>query len=321
MRVSKNSMAAFGALALVFLAFPAFSQDDSARDSRAANPQLVPPVDPVPPNLIPADIPEELRGQTGAVQQPGNSYENRYRGVVAANVNSANDRDELIVDFGAQGVWVNPGVPYGSQWQQISGVNPNWIFSVNWGDVADDEIIGDFGTLGLWTWNYNGYPGDWTQLSGVNPDQGFAADDDGDGKQEIQIDFGTLGLWRYDLDNGSWIQYSALNPLLGGLPNAMWVTTVESGVWSFTGHGVWSFHSNTAASASYIWQLSGVNPSYPNASAELGIGDASEELVISFGAFALSGFVRWFYRKIIVAKLLHRGEPSEEIRQQPAIHP
>ncbi|MBC8468698.1 MAG: phosphatidylcholine/phosphatidylserine synthase [Planctomycetes bacterium] len=35
-------------------------------------------------------------------------------------------------------------------------------------------------------------------------------------------------------------------------------------------------------------------------------------LVISFGGFALSGFVRWFYRKIMVPKLLHRKLTSEQ---------
>jgi len=40
-------------------------------------------------------------------------------------------------------------------------------------------------------------------------------------------------------------------------------------------------------------------------------------LVISFGGFALSGFIRWFYRKVILTKLLHRTLPSEEIIHQP----
>ncbi|MBL7214376.1 MAG: phosphatidylcholine/phosphatidylserine synthase [Phycisphaerae bacterium] len=40
-------------------------------------------------------------------------------------------------------------------------------------------------------------------------------------------------------------------------------------------------------------------------------------LVISFGGFAMSGVVRWFYRKIILAKLLHRKLTSDGISQQP----
>lgn len=41
-------------------------------------------------------------------------------------------------------------------------------------------------------------------------------------------------------------------------------------------------------------------------------------LVISFGGFALSGFIRWFYRKVIIAKLLRRNLSSKEITHQPA---
>lgn len=41
-------------------------------------------------------------------------------------------------------------------------------------------------------------------------------------------------------------------------------------------------------------------------------------LVISFGGFALSGFIRWFYRKIIIAKLLRRNLSSEKITQEAA---
>ena len=43
-------------------------------------------------------------------------------------------------------------------------------------------------------------------------------------------------------------------------------------------------------------------------------------LVISFGGFALSGFIRWFYRKIIISKLFHRNQPSDGIEQQPAVN-
>lgn len=43
-------------------------------------------------------------------------------------------------------------------------------------------------------------------------------------------------------------------------------------------------------------------------------------LVISFGGFALSGFIRWFYRKIIVAKLMHRKAAPQEVHQPPSLN-
>ena len=284
MKNSRFPGVVFLTLILIAAAFPLSGPDDDRRAVQPAGQQIVPPMDSVPPNLDPAEISEEEKALTGLVQYPGNSYESLYRGVVAANVNSGNARDEVIVDFGTSGVWVHDGILYGGTWHQISGVNPNWIFSVRWGDTADEEIIGDFGSLGLWEWNHSGYPGVWTQLSGVNPDQGLAVDDDGDGKEEIQIDFGTLGLWRYDADTAAWKQYSALNPILGGIRKDMWTTGNQEGTWSFTGYGVWSFHSSVASANSYVWQLSGTDPSYPNVSADFGAGVDPEELIMNFGS-------------------------------------
>jgi hypothetical protein len=265
-------------LALISLAYLLFSQQEEERSSRPASPDFAPPVDPVPPNLNTGEIPDRLKRFQDVPQYPGNSFENGYRGVIAANANSSSAKDELIVDFGSNGVWAYDGLPDLGTWHQISGANPDWIFSVHWGDTDDDEIIGDFGSLGLWMWDYSGYPGTWTQLSGANADHGFAADDDGDGKEEIQVDFGSLGLWRYDLDDTSWIQLSTLNADPGGIGKDHWVTGTEEGVWSFPGFGVWSFDQGVS-----IFQLSGSDASYPNVSAEFGIGDDSEELIMSFG--------------------------------------
>jgi hypothetical protein len=261
---------------------PLSGQDDPARASRPASRQFGPPVDIVPLNLDRIDLPEEQKGLEAMVQYPGNSLENKYRGCVAANVDNGTQRDELIVDFGAGGVWVHSGFVYGGQWYQISAANPDWIISARWGDVANEEIIGAFGALGLWVWSYSGYPGAWTQISGSSPSQGLAVDDDGDGKDEIQVDFGAVGLWRYDADTGAWVQFSGFDPLAGGIRKNQWTTAQEEGAWSFPGLGVWSFQADVSGNPA-IWQLAGNDAAYPNVSAELGIGDDSEEMVVSFG--------------------------------------
>ena len=272
-----------GAIALVqvLCAFPLSSQDDPARASLTPSRRFGPPIDLVS-RLDRAEVPKELRGPEAVTQYPGNSFENKYRGTVTANVDNSNTRDELIVDFGAAGVWVHSGFLYGGQWYQISGVDPAWIISVRWGDVTNEEIIGAFGATGLWAWSFAGYPGTWTQLSGTSPSQGFAVDDDGDGKEEIQVDFGATGLWRYDADTSAWTQLSALDPALGGTRKNLWATTDQEGAWGFPGLGLWSFQADAAGNPS-IWQLSSSDPGYPNVSAEFGLGDDSEELIVSFG--------------------------------------
>ena len=64
----------------------------------------------------------------------------------------------------------------------------------------------------------------------------------------------------------------------------MWNTGNQEGAWSFTGYGVWSFHSSVAGANSYIWQLSGTDPSYPNVSADVGAGSDPQELIMNFGS-------------------------------------
>ena len=281
MRKTRLWIAGAIVLVQVLCAFPMSAQEDPARASRTPGRQFGPPIDLVS-GFDRAAVPEEQTGPEAVVQYPGNSFENKYRGVVAANVDNSNTRDELIVDFGAGGVWVHSGFLYGGQWYQISGVDPDWMMSVRWGDVANEEIIGDFGATGLWAWSFAGYPGTWTQLSGINPGQGLAVDDDGDGKEEIQIDFGATGLWRYDADTAAWTQLSAIDPVLGGTRKNQWATTDQEGAWGFPGLGVWSFQSDAVGNPS-IWQLSASDSSYPNVSAEFGLGDDSEELIMSFG--------------------------------------
>jgi len=100
-------------------------------------------------------------------QYPDNSLENRYRGIVAANVDSSNGRDELVVDFGAVGVWVRTGVINDlGDWQQISGVDPDNITAGDIDGDGADEVFADFGSLGLWLWN----DWVWSQISANNPD-------------------------------------------------------------------------------------------------------------------------------------------------------
>ena len=214
-----------------------------------------------------------------------------YRGVVAADVNTANDAaniDEVIVDFGAVGLWVMEGIgaSYDSTWNLISGVNPGWIISAKFVSGGGEAVLGDFGSLGLWKWTYNGYPGTWVQLSGVNPDAGFALDDDGDGLQELQVDFGSLGVWRYDDNNGgaaTWNQYSGLNPTIGArmatVPPAS-----DQGVFSFPSVGTWRLW--WSGGPQYA-QLTGTSIAGNDDASAKFLGGAGEDLVLDFGTLGL----------------------------------
>jgi hypothetical protein len=237
-------------------------------------------------------------GPKGTGVQPANSISQYptsttlgYRGVVAADVNIANDAmniDEFVCDFGALGVWVMEGYSsgYDNSWNLITGVNPEWIMSVKFLNDGSEAIIGDFGALGLWKWTYNGYPGNWVQLSGVNPDAGFAVDDDGDGLQELQVDFGSLGIWRYD-DNGggaaTWNQYSGLNPT-SGTRMATVPPASDQGAWSFSSAGFWRLW--WSGGPNYA-QLTGVPIAGNDDDSGKFLGGSGEDLVLDFGALGL----------------------------------
>lgn len=200
-----------------------------------------------------------------------------YKGVVMANFNSTDANDEIMADFGAQGLWYyDDGV-----WTQVSAVNPELMISATIGSAGDDELIVDFGALGVWMWNL-GTPA-WTQLTGVSPSSMFASDDDGDGKDEIWFDYGNVGLgvWHYDWDLYAWRMISNLNPY-NGLRMDAWVYGWPEACWSFPTYGVWNIYG------SWYTQLTGTTTSNDDhASAQFTNTAGAEDLVMDFGSLGI----------------------------------
>ncbi|OGD19901.1 MAG: hypothetical protein A2W03_08460 [Candidatus Aminicenantes bacterium RBG_16_63_16] len=222
-------------------------------------------------------------GQDISDKYPTNS-ELGYKGVVMANFNSADAADEIVVDFGAQGLWYyNNG-----NWLQISGLNPDSIIAALTITSTDDEIIADFGATGLWYWDGN----TWFQMSGVNATGMFATDDDSDGIDDVHVDFGALGVWRFDFDSFSmanWRQLSNLNPY-EGLRMDFRTAGYEEGLWSFPTYGLWN-----------IWFF-GANPVYNQLTGTVTIEDdfASSNFASSSGAEDVvadfAGLGLWMFR-------------------------
>ena len=91
-------------------------------------------------------------------------------------------------------------------WNQLTGVNPEYLVAANAdGDIASELAI-DFGPLGLWLWN----AGTWAQLTEDDPEYMVAGDTDRDSRHEIVVDFGTLGCWIWN--EGAWGFLSGDNP-------------------------------------------------------------------------------------------------------------
>ena len=173
-----------------------------------------------------------------------------YRGCVASSFDVADPRDEIVCDFGTQGVWAYATTD--QSWHLISDKNPAWMFSCRPGGAsAAAYLVASFDT-GVWVWNYAGFPGTWTQLTPSFSNSGFAVDDDGDGHEEIQLGFAPGGVWRHDFDTHLWLQYTTSVPN-GGRRSDMGTWGWHEGLWAFGTDGLWVFYATgTTPTASML---------------------------------------------------------------------
>ena len=161
-----------------------------------------------------------------------------YRGCVISNFNTADAGQEIVCDFGSQGIWAFAVADQG--WHRLTDQNPNWIFSCRPGGATSAAYLVASFSSGVWAWHYSGYPGTWTQLTPSVATAGFATDDDADGHDELQLAFAN-GVWRHDFDTHGWLHYTSTVPS-GGRRSDMGAWGWQEGLWSFNGQGMWLFY-------------------------------------------------------------------------------
>jgi hypothetical protein len=181
-------------------------------------------------------------------------------------------------------VWFLGGA--GGPWRIKSPDNPDYIIGADLDGDGDLEVVGDFGAKGMWYFDYDSTGGKWTWMTSDSPTRFLAVDDDDDGAQEIHADFATKGLWRFDKTE-KWKLLTSDNPNIG-LRSDVYMTGWEESVWNFsTAPGTWLVYMSLSKP---LWEnLTGDRIYDDNASAELGIGDSSEELVCDFASKGLWG--------------------------------
>jgi len=208
-----------------------------------------------------------------------------YKGMVACNIGDGDDHDELIVDFGSNGLWIHNAAAYTS-WAQISGNDPDYIIAAKLAGI-DYEIVADFGSLGLWHWNYTTFPGLWTKISNGNAQSILAVDDDWDGYDEIYADFGTSGTWRWDWTDG-WTKVSNGNPS-ASFKSDFWTIGYEEAAFDYGSSGIWIVYFDNITPGVYYWdRLNKSDVDDDIASADLGItGGSAEDFVVDFGSSGL----------------------------------
>jgi hypothetical protein len=205
-----------------------------------------------------------------------------YRGVVAIDANGG-CADELYCDFGSNGLWI-----YYGTWLKLNATNPDWIIGFEHGGV--EYLLCDFGSAGLWYWYWNGsWSGQFVKISSANPGWGFATDDDVDGDDEVYLTFGADGLWRYDKGAATILtKMNAANPNSNSLRSDLWTAGHEEGALGYGTNGLWTVWDYLGNP--YWSKINATSPGDDNVSAECGIGDAAEELIIDFSSIGL-----WLY--------------------------
>ena len=187
---------------------------------------------------------------------------------------------EVVMDFGAQGLWIR----YSSgQWVQLNALSPDaiatgdldgdgkseviasfhgygvfiWSNKSSWrrlhpsdaaaiatGDLDGDgrtDVLIDFPGSGIWVWGNNT---NWTQLHPLSPISMITADMDGNGKADVIINFPGMGVWVWAND-ASWTQLHAFNV------SAMAAGDFDGNgkadvILTFPGFGVWLWSNNTS---------------------------------------------------------------------------
>jgi hypothetical protein len=234
---------------------------------------------------------ETLRLKAFKTVYPNTSI--KYRGAVAIDMDGGG-ADELICDFGSNGVWI---WDYG--FTKLNAGNPDWIIAFE--HYGTEFLLADFGSSGLWYWYYNGtLTGQWVKISNADASFGFVVDDDGDGNDSVHISFGSLGLWRYDMGSAtSWTKLNNLSPTtnslkarLGGL-----VTTSKTSFWPIE-EGIFDFGSTIGlwrlwGSPPNWYKLNNLSPGDDNVAADI-YGGPADVLIMDFGSQGL-----WLYNHFV----------------------
>ena len=215
----------------------------------------------------------------------------------------ASGAEELIVDFGASGIWARYD---DGSWTQLQGLNPELMITGELNGNNKDELIVDFGpTYGIWARYDNGT---WTNIHGLSPESMITARLNAGNKDELIIDFGSsYGIW-VRFDDGTWAQLHGLNPELmvtgeldGNNKDEIIIDFGPSyGIWIRYDNGTWAQLHGLSAALMATGDLDGNN---------------KDEIIIDFGQPNNSIWVRyddgsWSNTCTISPNLMAIGNPN-----------
>jgi photosystem II stability/assembly factor-like uncharacterized protein len=185
--------------------------------------------------------------------------------------------DDLIVDFGAFGVWMLFDGNTGS-WARLHTATAKNIVTGDLDGNGISEVIIDFGATGIWVWANNS---GWFQLHAATTTRMVTGDLDGNGKVDLLIEFPGYGIWVW-ANNTSWFQLHA-----SGSNNIVTADLDGNGkkeaIVDFPVYGIWVWANNAS-----WYQLHSANSRLMTAGDFDGNGKA--DLIVDFAGYGLWGY-------------------------------
>jgi hypothetical protein len=147
---------------------------------------------------------------------------------------------DLIVDFGASGLWVWMN---NASWVPLHPFSATHITTADIDDSGQDDVIVDFGPgIGIWVFFNNT---NWQLLHAATAGAIATGDLDNNGEADVLVDFPGFGLWVH-MNGANWIQLHGLSPELITTGNMDDDSRDEVIVDFGPGIGIWIFRNNTA---------------------------------------------------------------------------
>ena len=184
---------------------------------------------------------------------------------------------DVVVDFGAPGLWMLSSDGSASQ---IHSLSPVATATGDFDGNGRDDLVVNFGPgIGVWVWMNHAT---WVFIHSVSPPQMVIGDLDDNGRDELIAVFAGAGIWRWS--DGNWFQVH------GVTPNRLAVGRIDTVagddlIVDFPSVGIWILANNSTWS-----QLHPLN-SVDIVTADLN-GNFRDEIVVSFAGQGV-----WVYRQ------------------------
>ena len=124
--------------------------------------------------------------------------------VTLSAVSVVNPRDDIVVDFGATGLWARMN---DASWLKQNNSSPEQVLVGDMDGNGEDDVVAVF-SAGIFVKRNRGA---WAQLHNFVPELMVMGDLDHNGQHDLVVDFGAIGLWAR-INDSSWLKLNNSSP-------------------------------------------------------------------------------------------------------------